>query len=367
MLGVGTTQGLALLSGGQIVARALPGSLITHLAITPTTVYAAVPTPGPVHRMLPMPPPGEATPATPGLWACDLPSTLASTSEGHLSCRQVWAGNARSVAAHPSLLAAGVEPADVYLSGDGGATWDAGAAGFSAAPSRGNWSFPAPPHEPHVLSIEILEKNSSELEVLAGIEVGGAMLGTFSGPLGTSAETAAPAAKRWEERNSGLYTDVHSCRVAPHDPSTWWAVTGGGLYNSNDAGGSWRRIALGAAAPRYPVGLALNPERQGEVLITAGDRPPAIGCHVLHSLDGGETWSDATAAAVAALGPDAPPPRMTPVPFFLGEKAALGTDSGAILVAEGDGSEGRWAVAAQVGAPITCMATPGLSPSSVMH
>lgn len=364
LLGVGTTQGVALVSAGQVIARALPGSLITHLAATPSALYAAVPQPGPVHRMLPTPPAEGPPPAAPGLWVCDLPDALHSDGAAPvaLACRQVWAGNARSVGLTPSLLAVGVEPADVFLSRDGGATWDAGADGFSAAPSRGDWSFPAPPHDPHVLSIEILggdTEGRKSPQVLAGIEVGGALVGTLKKEEEESASAAA-----WEERNGGLYPDVHSCRVdAAHDTSSWWAVTGGGVYHSGDAGGSWRRIALGAAAARYPVGLSLNPQRRGEVLVTAGDRPPALGCHVLHSLDGGASWSDVTAAALAALGPGVPPPRMTPVPYFWGGAAALGTDSGEILVAEG----ARWAVAARVGAPITCLAAPGQSPSSVMH
>lgn len=48
---------------------------------------------------------------------------------------------------------AGTEPADVCRSPDGGKTWqDSG--GFASIPGRASWSFPAPPHEPHVLSIE---------------------------------------------------------------------------------------------------------------------------------------------------------------------------------------------------------------------
>lgn len=33
---------------------------------------------------------------------------------------------------------------------------------------------------------------------------------------------------------------------------------------------------------------------QGEVLLAAGDRPPAIGVHVYHSTDGGDSWQDIT-------------------------------------------------------------------------
>ena len=51
---------------------------------------------------------------------------------------------------------AGAEPANVLHSRDGGKNWQ-GSSGFRDVPSRGSWSFPVPPHEPHVLSIEVLK------------------------------------------------------------------------------------------------------------------------------------------------------------------------------------------------------------------
>lgn len=47
------------------------------------------------------------------------------------------------------------------------------------------------------------------------------------------------------------------------------------------------------------MGLAFNPERRGEVLVAAGDRPPAIGVHVHRSEDGGNSWQDITEVAFA--------------------------------------------------------------------
>lgn len=147
----------------------------------------------------------------------------------------------------------------MQCSADGGAGWE-GAGGFASLPSRASWSFPAPPHQPHVLSIECfrsaagtatggiaravafgnyrclgdgrraaqgdpcspapalpvgvivmcwqhyvyvlppaLATGTKALHVVVGVEVGGALLSANGG-------------RGWREANEGLYVDVHSLR-----------------------------------------------------------------------------------------------------------------------------------------------------------
>lgn len=71
------------------------------------------------------------------------------------------------------------------------------------------------------------------LHVVAGIEVGGALLSSNGGA-------------SWRDTSKGgLYEDVHSCRVDPWDPSRWYAVTGAQGWLS-------RRLPL--AATRQVIG-----------------------------------------------------------------------------------------------------------------
>ncbi len=158
---------------------------------------------------------------------------LLRPSAGGYTAQRVWAGDARScciwdqppggqerattAAANAGGggsgevgLAVGTEPADVFVSLDGGSAWSAGTSSFEGAPSRPSWSFPAPPHQPHVLSLE----RTASGQLVAGIEVGGVQVG------------GGPSFDRFEERNEGLYADVHSCRIDPHNPRHWLAVTG---------------------------------------------------------------------------------------------------------------------------------------------
>ncbi len=189
-----------------------------------------------------LPPPGRMytdshSPSKDAAWASGLhvlrPAGPLSDDPSYTS-EQVWQGDARSCCAWAGGhgLAVGTEPADVFVSLDGGRSWSAGAAGFAAAPSRSKWSFPAPPHKPHVLSIEHLAAQSSGSEadsragqLVAGIEVGGVLVSSLGGHAGTAGGDG-DGAEAWEEQSEGLYTDVHSCRINPFNPSQWLAVTG---------------------------------------------------------------------------------------------------------------------------------------------
>lgn len=391
---LGTPSGVYALRGSKAALVGLNGQFITHLAASPAAVAAAVPVPAYVHKMYPT----DHTASAPQLSGLHLLLPSEDAPSGHTS-QQVWAGDARScciwqqhgsttaagdvagIASNgkgasgggsgsgsggPSStscwgLAVGIEPADVFVSLDGGSSWSGGTDSFASAPSRPQWSFPAPPHQPHVLSLErwvpggmTAGRSATPARLVAGIEVGGVLVG---------GEDAGGKSKEWEERNEGVCTDVHSCRVDPHDSSHWLAVTGRGLYATHDAGASWR--PQGSWAGKYTVGLAFNPQRKGEVLVAAGDKPPAVGAHVFHSTDAGESWQDITSAVTSSERAQALGSR-TPVPFFWEDQAMLGTATGHLLGAA-DVERKQWRVLASLPQPILCMAAPGHSPSTVMH
>src|SRR5690606_13127533 len=67
--------------------------------------------------------------------------------------RRVWEGDAHSCAITGGAWYVGVEPAMVFRSRDRGASWTRLSA-IDELPTRAEWTFPPPPHEPHVLSID---------------------------------------------------------------------------------------------------------------------------------------------------------------------------------------------------------------------
>ncbi|GAB4823837.1 hypothetical protein N2152v2_010883 [Parachlorella kessleri] len=335
----GTSSGVFALNGANSRLVGLPRQLISHLAANSDKLCAAVPVRGPIHGMTSLPGDDQARDLASGLHV----ATLSPQQEPRWE--HVWEGDARSCAVSESAhhLYVGTEPADVFHSADGGKSWH-GSHGFQDMPSRASWNFPAPPHQPHVLSIEVLKASAGRHDavgVLAGVEVGGALL---SRDFGGS----------WEERNNGLYVDVHSCRIDPHNLRRWFAV----------AGENWEKLM--DQLPRwYTIGLALNPEREGEVLVTAGDRPPSLGVHVVHSSDGGDTWRDISDEIYQGEVAEAKG-RFAPTPYFFQGQALLGCDTGHVLRCAEPGRR-RWEVLCRLPHRVTCFAAQGQSPSSTMH
>ena len=254
----------------------------------------------------------------------------------------LWEGDARSCAVAPDgTLYVGSEPAMVFRSTNGGASWTRLDA-IDALPTRDTWTFPPPPHEPHVLSIDFPGGRSED--VLAGIEVGGVI-------------RSADRGDAWTELNSGVYEDVHSVRPDPSRPEWLFAITGAGFYASEDGGGRWERRMEGMDRG-YTIGLSVSPNQAGELLVTAGQRPPGVESRVYASSDRGQSWD---AAGVAGL-PDAFD--RAPVPLLTPDGAWLGADDGALYHA--DSAAGPWELVERLPASINAM-TAGGSPSSVMH
>ncbi len=248
---------------------------------------------------------------------------------------RVWDGDARSCAIGPDgTFYVGTEPAMIYRSGDGGESWRRCSA-IDDLPTRSDWTFPPPPHEPHVRSIDFLPGDRDS--VLAGIEVGGVILSRDRGDT-------------WQELNEGVYVDVHAVRPDLARPGRLFACTGAGFYASEEDGASWEARWEGAGRG-YTVGLSINPLRSGELLVTSGEGPPGRDGRVMHSLDGGKTWERITNAGL----PDAYP--RVAVPLFAEGVAWLATDDGRIFRSQNP--RGGWSQVLDLGVRINALAAEG--------
>ncbi len=306
-IAVGTSDGVWEATESGIVQRALAGERVTHVACSSDTILAAVPKDG-----------------------------------VYLGDRRIFEGDARSCAIGPDgALWAGVEPAMLFRSDDGGASWSRSDA-IDKLPTRSKWTFPPPPHQPHVLSIDFLPDDPDT--VLAGVEVGGALLSSDGGDT-------------WSEINQGIYVDVHSLRPDPTARGALYAVTGRGFYASEDGGRSWARRMEGMGNG-YTIGMHVRPGHAHEVLVTSGDRPPGLNGRIYHSIDAGQSWVELTGRGLPEES------RRAPVPLFAAGAAWLGTDQGQLLRAEDPRK--AWTLVHELPSAINAVAADG-SPSSVMH
>jgi photosystem II stability/assembly factor-like uncharacterized protein len=182
---------------------------------------------------------------------------------------EVWAV-AASLAIKDQVFV-GTSHARLFRSDDRGRSFRE-CAGFLKIPGRDRWSFPPPPHIPHVRSITF--DPHSSLTMYVGVEEGGIY-------------RSRDAGATFEPLNDGLYADVHSIAIGSRDSRRLYATTGNGFYRSDNGGGSWRRVTDGIDRT-YTVPLLVANDDTDTIYTAAAAGPPP-------------TWSIGHAGADAAL------------------------------------------------------------------
>lgn len=229
----------------------------------------------------------------PAVWkSTDLGETWTHSSEGlayeegEEPIKTVW-----SVAPANGALYAGVQPAGLFRSDDGGVNWQH-IAGLREHPTRPQWQ---PGGAGLILHSIVLEPNGGK-----DMWVGMSAVGVFH---------SADGGNTWEPRNTGTRNDyapeghqypefgqcVHCVVMAPGMPDRLYQQNHCGMYRSDDRGRTWTSIEEGlpssfgfpaAAHPRDPETLYLLP-LNGDV---AGRYPPDAQAAVWRTRDAGASW-----------------------------------------------------------------------------
>jgi photosystem II stability/assembly factor-like uncharacterized protein len=195
-----------------------------------------------------------------------------------LDRRHLWA-----VAADPHVpdrLYAGTQPAALYVSEDGGASFRESAA-LRDLENYPYWTFPPPPHEPHVRYVAVDARTPGE--IVLGVEEGGVIRSRDYGA--TWEDVAGPPSRQprrrpgdgpyiFEDREAGrVHRDVHMVIRHPTDLDTLYAATGMGLYRTTNGGQTWDWLGA-AMAHFYAWFVTLHPARPERLYqATANARP----------------------------------------------------------------------------------------------
>jgi photosystem II stability/assembly factor-like uncharacterized protein len=229
----------------------------------------------------------------PAVWkSADLGATWTHSSEGlayqagEQPIKSVW-----SLAAAGGALYAGVEPAGLFRSADGGASWQH-VAGLREHPSCPNWQ----PGGGGLILHSLVPHPTAAQRLWIGISAAGVFYTEDGGAT-------------WAPRNQGTRCDflpegqrypeygqcVHCVVMAPGMPDRLYQQNHCGMYRSEDGGQHWTSIEQGlpssfgfpaAAHPHDPDSLFLLP-LNGD---TAGRYVPDAKAAVWRTRDRGETW-----------------------------------------------------------------------------
>lgn len=156
----------------------------------------------------------------------------------------------------PDTVYAGVRPAAIFQSTDGGATWNE-LVGLRRVRSRRLWFSPVSPFTPYVHAIAVSPTTPGV--VVAGIEFGAVV-------------RSADGGLTWSGHRPGALRDCHSLCFHASDGSRVYEGGYGGAASSCDAGLTWSSPRDGLDR-RYGWAVAADPARPDVCYVSASPGP----------------------------------------------------------------------------------------------
>ena len=216
---------------------------------------------------------------------------------------------------HAQVLLCGTSTPAVFMSVDYAKTWQA-MAPLETLKNASRWTAKKAPFRASVSSV--LCHPSHDGVIVVGIRIGG---------LAASRD----AGKTWSARDEGLNPDVRVV-LAPPAPGRLYVGTGGGVYRTDDLGGTWHEKNNGLPYTQVQA-MAVASSNPNLVLVSVSGRETGLSA-VLQSKDGGESWEMASEGL-----PRLDDRLITCLAFGRGGFYA-GTDKGDLFGL--DNLEGRW-------------------------
>ena len=175
----------------------------------------------------------------------------------------------------PSVMYAGMAPAQIFRTQDGGDSWEP--LPIRLGPDVVSMSFPT-----RVIAMAIDPVQSQEM--YAALEVGGVIRSLDGG-------------ETWEPINKGLAEggedrlDLHGVQVTASQPGTVYISTREGMFRGTDRGNIWEPIDLASYSPiTYTRDLLISPQRPDTIYVSVGRAARSEVGALFHSRNLGESW-----------------------------------------------------------------------------
>jgi photosystem II stability/assembly factor-like uncharacterized protein len=188
------------------------------------------------------------------------------------------------------VLYAGTEPAHLFQSTDYGETWEE-LPSLRAVPDTEHWTFPAPPNIAHVKNLTFVP--GDDRMMYACIEQG-ALLKT------TDAGQTWRELSEYSRADDPVYRDIHRLVLRPSNPDEMYFTGGAGLYYSADSGETWEHLSTHKARIGYPDALLFSPDESEMYMAGSACSPGAwrsthdADASIGRSRDSGRTWEPLT-------------------------------------------------------------------------